>query len=67
MSIENTKHTKNWKTIPKKCKNCSKAVYVKEDDNKIFYQCSLFGSFKRNCNLEIIEKYLPKPEEITGE
>jgi hypothetical protein len=45
MSLKATKHTNHWNTIPTKCKNCKKAVYTIEDD-KVYYQCSMFGLFK---------------------
>ena len=68
MSLRETKSTGHWKTIPKKCKGCSKAIYTKEG-HQVLYQCSIFGSFKKDCELEVVERKipLPKPDEIIGE
>ena len=68
MSLKYTKSTEHWKTIPKKCKNCSKSIYTLED-GQVLYQCSMFGVFKKDCDLKIIEKKesLLKPDEIIGE
>ena len=66
MSLQHTLHTKNWKTIPRKCKNCSKAIFTKED-GEIYYQCSLFGKFKKECEIQTQQRILLKPEEILKE
>lgn len=63
MSLKNTHSTQHWNTIPKKCKNCSKAIYTREG-NEIYYQCSIFGQFKRDCSLNTTERKLLKPDEI---
>jgi len=66
MSLKLTKSTTNYRCIPKKCKNCNCAIYTIED-LEVIYQCKLTGTFKRNCEVETKERYLPKPEEILGE
>lgn len=63
MSLKETKSTQHWPSIPRKCKTCFKAIYVKED-LEIYYQCSLWGSFKKDCTIETEKRNLPKPEEI---
>lgn len=63
MSLKETDSTQHWNTIPKKCKNCNKAIYTIED-GEVFYQCSIFGKFKKECQLETEEKQLLKPNEI---
>lgn len=63
MSLKETKSTKSHKTIPRKCKSCSCAIYTKED-SEIYYQCNMFGKFKKDCTLITANKVLPKPEEI---
>lgn len=63
MSLKETASTKYWNTIPKKCKNCIKAIYTVEDTS-VYYQCSLFGTFKRDCDVEAADRSLPKPEDI---
>jgi acetyl-CoA carboxylase beta subunit len=63
MSLKYTHNTQHWNSIPKKCKNCSKAIYTKEK-KEIYYQCSLFGKFKRECDVETESRILDKPEEI---
>jgi len=63
MSLKEASNTQYWNTIPKKCKNCIKAIYTKEE-NKTYYQCSMYGKFKKDCNLKVQERKLPKPEEI---
>lgn len=63
MSLKNTLSTQHWNTIPKKCKNCSRAIYTIEGD-EIHYQCSIYGSFKRDCILNADKRKLPKSEEI---
>jgi hypothetical protein len=66
MSLQQTLHTKNWKLIPRKCKNCSKSIYTIED-GQIYYQCSLFGKFKKECDIKTQQRNLLKPEEILKE
>jgi len=63
MSLKYTKHTKNWRNIPKKCKNCKKSFYTLED-GEILYSCSIYGSFKKDCEHKIIIRKLLKPSEI---
>lgn len=63
MSLKNTLSTQHWNSIAKKCKNCSKAIYTVED-NEVYYQCSIFGKFKKDCELNVVEKVLLKPQEI---
>jgi len=63
MSLKKTKHTQHWKTIPKKCKACKKAIYTVED-GEILYQCSFYGAFKKDCDWKIEFRDLPKPSEI---
>ena len=63
MSLKKTLSTQYWNNIPKKCKNCFKAIYTIEN-NEIYYQCSIYGSFKKECELKTIERKLPKIEEI---
>jgi hypothetical protein len=63
MSLKETNHTLHWKTIPKKCKNCSRSIYTIED-NEVIYQCNLFGKFIKDCEIKAGERLLPKPEEI---
>lgn len=63
MSLKHTLSTQYWNAIPKKCKNCSKAIFTVEND-EVFYQCSIHGSFKRECSLELPNRNLPKPEDI---
>jgi hypothetical protein len=63
MSLKETLSTQHWNTIPKKCKNCSKAIFTLED-GEVYYQCSMFGKFKKDCSLEPENRNLPKPEEI---
>jgi len=64
MSLKKTLHSKCWKVIPKKCKQCAKATYTIEN-NEAFYQCSLFGVFKRNCEINAFkEQVLPSSEDI---
>jgi len=41
-------HTKSFKHIPRKCKECLKCVSI-TINNETIYQCSLFGKFKRDC------------------
>lgn len=62
MSLKYTDSTKYWNTIPKKCKNCSKAIYTVEGE--IYYQCSLYGKFKKDCDVEAKKRVLLKPQEI---
>ena len=64
MSLKETKSTQHWPTIPKKCKSCSKAVYTIENNKEIYYQCSLYGIFKKDCKLEFADRKLPKPSEL---
>jgi hypothetical protein len=66
MSLTNTQSTKSWNNIPKKCKGCHKAIYTIEYDD-VYYQCSIFGSFKKDCALQIVSRNLPKPKEVLGE
>lgn len=63
MSLKQTLSTQHWNTISKKCKNCSKAIYTLED-GEVYYQCSVYGKFKKECSLELANRNLPKPEEI---
>lgn len=63
MSLKQTLSTEHWKTIPKKCKNCSKAIYTIEN-HEVFYQCSIFGSFKKDCKLKSPNRELPKSEDL---
>jgi len=63
MSLKNTKHTGSWKHIPKKCKNCKKAIYTVEE-GEVLYQCSLYGSFNKDCEHKIEIRKLPKPSEV---
>lgn len=63
MSLQHTKSTQHWASIPKKCKNCNRAIFTKEAD-EIYYQCSVFATFKKDCTLELEERKLLKPEEI---
>lgn len=63
MSLKETLSTQYWNTIPKKCKGCSKAIYTTED-GEVYYQCSIFGKFKKECELAVPMKNLPKPEDI---
>ena len=63
MSLKQTHSTQHWGTISKKCKQCSKAIYTIEND-EVYYQCSIFGKFKKDCELEVANKPLPRPEEI---
>lgn len=63
MSLKETLSTQHWNTIPKKCKNCIKAIYTIEN-NEVYYQCSVYGSFKRDCSADMANRNLPKPEEI---
>lgn len=63
MALKETDHTQHWNSIPKKCKNCVKAIYTVEK-KEVYYQCSIFGNFKRECNLQTQERELPKPEKI---
>lgn len=63
MSLKNTLSTQYWNAIPKKCKNCAKAIYTLEDD-EVFYQCSIFGKFKKECELVVPNQPLLKPEDI---
>ena len=63
MSLKHTLSTQHWNTISKKCKNCSKAIYTLEE-NEVYYQCSVYGRFKKECDLETENRSLPKPEEI---
>lgn len=66
MSLLLTKHSKSWNAIPKQCKQCIKAIYIKEDDS-ILYQCSVFGNFKRDCTrINTRDKILPMPRNIKG-
>ena len=64
MSLQHTNSTKHWGSIPKKCKSCSKAIFTKEN-GEIFFQCSIYGVFKRTCSLKTETRILPKPEEIS--
>ncbi len=69
MSLKHTLSTQHWNPIPKKCKSCSKAIYTVED-GEVYYQCSIFGKFKKDCELEVPQQDLLKPEDIlikTGE
>lgn len=63
MSLKQTLSTKHWNTIPRKCKNCVKAIYTIED-NEVYYQCSIFGSFKRECHTDLLNRCVPKPKDI---
>jgi len=63
MSLKDTLHTESWKNIPKKCKQCNKAIYTIEE-NMVYYQCSIYGKFKKECNIETVHRDLPKPEEV---
>ncbi len=63
MSLKEADSTQYWKTIPKKCKNCSKAIYTIED-GVVLYQCSLFGQFQKNCKIETTNRKLPSSKEI---
>lgn len=63
MSLKQTLSTQYWNTIPKKCKSCSKAIYTVED-GEVYYQCSIFGKFKKDCTLELSNRNLPKPDDI---
>lgn len=63
MSLKNTHSTQHWNTIPKKCKNCSKAIYTVEN-GEAYYQCSVFGKFKKDCELNLPQRDLPKPDKI---
>ena len=63
MSLKKTFSTEHWNTIPKKCKNCSKAIYTIEG-KKFYYQCSLFGKFDKNCDKNLPQRLLLKPEQI---
>lgn len=63
MSLKQTLSTQHWSAISKKCKNCSKAIYTVED-KQVYYQCSVYGKFKKECSLELPNRNLPKPEEI---
>lgn len=63
MSLKETKSTTNWKNIPRKCKNCDRAIYTIED-GKVYYQCNLYGSFNKNCEIKINIRSLLKPSEI---
>lgn len=63
MSLKETLHTEYWNTIPKKCKQCIKSIYTIENE-QIYYQCSLFGKFKKECQIETAYRTLPKPEDI---
>ena len=63
MSLKYTKSTQHWSSIPRKCKSCSKSIFVKED-LEIYYQCSLWGSCKKDCTVETEKRNLPKPEDI---
>jgi hypothetical protein len=63
MSLKETKSTKHWASIPRKCKLCMRAIYTKED-SEIYYQCSIYGSFKKDCTVETEQRNLPKPEDI---
>lgn len=66
MSLQHAQHTQSWKTIPRKCKNCSRAIYTIEE-GQIYYQCSLFGKFKKECSTQTQQRILLKPEEILKE
>lgn len=67
MSLKKTLHSKSWNAIPKKCKQCRKATYTLEN-NMVLYQCSLYGTFKRQCEVDSIRKeQLFSIEEIRGE
>jgi hypothetical protein len=66
MSLRKTLNTSYWNSIPKKCKNCIKAIYTLEN-GEILYQCSIFGTFKRDCELKVNDRKLPKPEEILND
>jgi hypothetical protein len=63
MSLKETLSTQHWNTIPKKCKNCSKAIYT-DENGEIHYQCSMYGKFKKECSLELPNRDLPKPDDI---
>ncbi len=63
MSLKETLSTQYWNNILKKCKNCSKAIYTIEN-NEVYYHCSMYGKFKKDCNLNLPNRTLPKPEEI---
>ena len=63
MSLKETLSTQYWNTIPKKCKNCSKAIYTVEN-GIVLYQCSLLGQFQKNCKLETTNRKLPNSKEI---
>ena len=65
MSLKETHSTQHWNTIPKKCKNCRRAIYTVED-GEVYYQCSIFGKFKKECDVVADERELPKPQEILG-
>lgn len=63
MSLAKTAATQYWNTIPKKCKECVKAIYTIED-GQAYYQCSLFGKFKKDCTIEAAKRLLPKLEVV---
>ena len=63
MSLKETLSTQYWNTIPKKCKNCSKSIYTIEN-GEVYYQCSMFGKFKKDCELKPETRNLLKPEDI---
>lgn len=68
MSLKNTKSTSCYRTIPKRCRDCAKAIYVAELDKEILYQCSMYGVFKRECSAGCLRKKpLPHPKEINKE
>lgn len=63
MSLKKTDSTDYWNSIPKKCKNCSKAIYTIEGD-EVYYQCSIYGKFKKDCDKDLPQRPLLKPEEL---
>ncbi len=63
MSQKYINYTQSWKHIPKKCKNCKKAIYTIED-KEVLYSCSIYGSFKKDCEQKIIIKKLSKPSDV---
>ena len=66
MSLTKTNSTGHWNTIPKKCKECRKAIYTVEN-GEVYYQCSVFGKFKKDCTIKTDTRKLPKPSEIIKE
>ena len=67
MSLIETHHSKSWNAIPRKCKDCLKAIYVTEKDGEVLYQCSIYGTFKRDCSVDHKRKdTLPTPKQVRG-